>query len=626
MRLPRLNQIAQSRQSVTVFGGLNHNPVIADGEWWDMENMTADHYPLLAPDPEGKKESLDFEIDGMISNNGLCYIKRESGDDTASTFVLLHKEEQDGEGFRKITLDMELYPRGKTLVSMGAYVVILPDKKWVNVAAVLDENSTEAEKSGSIEAEFYSETLSVAATDKNGSYIFFQAATIRPEDPKDGDMWLDISQAEPVLKKWYKASAMWMEEQSYVALGDDDQYGNFKEGDCLVGKAITKKIDDTGTYLAIPENPVVVKAGTDSKGHYIVVKGVFTWASESSPSYAYVTGVNAHWTRKMPDLDFVIESGNRLWGCKYGRTADGFVNEIYASKLGDFKNWNSFQGTSLDSYRASIGADGPFTGAINYNGRPIFFKEDCMIQVYGAYPAQYQINTIACDGVQESCSGSLAVVINRLYYWSRNGVCMYDGSLPVTISAPLGKIVASSAFGGGAGDKYYLQLSTKDDRTGVYVFDTKTGLWHKRDSEKKYTGKGCEHNGDLYMYNDNGGLTVFRVRGIAQAIVADQPDNTPVEWMVESGAIGLTTPDAKYISRLDVRMSLAEGSEVSFFVRYDFEDEWIHLTTIPGTNLRTFYVPIRPKRCDTMRLRIEGKGDAKIYSITKTMEQGGDAH
>ena len=46
--------------------------------------------------------------------------------------------------------------------------------------------------------------------------------------------------------------------------------------------------------------------------------------------------------RLVPDLDFVVENGNRLWGCRY----DGQVNEIYASCLGDFTNWWRFDGVA----------------------------------------------------------------------------------------------------------------------------------------------------------------------------------------------------------------------------------------------------------------------------------------
>jgi len=81
-------------------------------------------------------------------------------------------------------------------------------------------------------------------------------------------------------------------------------------------------------------------------------------------------------------MDFITESGNRLWGCKYG-VADGeTVNEIYCCKLGDFKNWECYQGVSTDSWRASCGTDGKWTGAATLADSPIFFKEDCFHRVY----------------------------------------------------------------------------------------------------------------------------------------------------------------------------------------------------------------------------------------------------
>ena len=102
-----------------------------------------------------------------------------------------------------------------------------------------------------------------------------------------------------------------------------------------------------------------------------------------------------------------------------------------------------------------------------------------------------------------------------------------------------------------------------------------------------------------------------------------QTDAEAVEWMLQTGEIGLSMPDAKYVTRLTVRMSLSEGSEVSIYARYD-EDEWKHIYSTPATSLRSFDVPIRPQRCDHMSIRIEGVGAAKIYSITKTIEQGSD--
>ena len=80
----------------------------------------------------------------------------------------------------------------------------------------------------------------------------------------------------------------------------------------------------------------------------------------------------------------------------------------------------------------------------------------------------------------------------------------------------------------------------------------------------------------------------------------------------------------KYISRLTIRMSMDIGAEVRIYAQYDFSEDWEAVCTLTSTNLRSFSIPIRPKRCDHMKLRIEGMGAAKIYSITKTIEQGSE--
>jgi hypothetical protein len=101
-------------------------------------------------------------------------------------------------------------------------------------------------------------------------------------------------------------------------------------------------------------------------------------------------------------------------------------------------------------------------------------------------------------------------------------------------------------------------------------------------------------------------------------------DEGSVEWEAVTGLIGTDSPDKKYISRLVVRLSLEVGTVISFSIEYDSSGSWEHLFSMTGTSLRSFPMPIRPRRCDHLRLKIEGKGNAKIYSICKTIEQGSD--
>ena len=315
--------------------------------------------------------------------------------------------------------------------------------------------------------------------------------------------------------------------------------------------------------------------------------------------------------RKMPNMDFVTESGNRLWGCRYGVAANGeVVNEIYASKLGDFKNWNSFMGLSTDSWVASVGTDGRFTGAVAHLGYPVFFKEGCMHKVYISSSGAHKIQDTACRGVQRGCEKSLAIVNEVLYYKSQKAVCAYDGSLPVEISAALGEVQYSDAVAGGHGNLYYISMKS-DDGYHLFCYDTAKGMWFREDNTQ--VEDFCSCGGEMYYIDHKDGHIKMVSGGTGK-----------VDWMAETGVIGITYPDQKYVSRLMLRMALDVGTIVRIYGQYDSWGEWEPLCTLSGVSMRSFLVPIRPKRCDHMRLRIVGEGNAKLYSITKSFEQGSD--
>jgi len=238
-----------------------------------------------------------------------------------------------------------------------------------------------------------------------------------------------------------------------------------------------------------------------------------------------------------------------------------------------------------------------------------------MHKVYGNYPANYQIQTTACRGVQRGCARSLAIVNEVLYYKARSAVCAYDGSLPVEISSALGDVQYSAAKAGALGNKYYISMQDMNGKHHLFVYDTLKGMWHREDNTNALAF--CNFRGDLY-YIDGADKKIKSVLG------SGTPDTSPVKWMAETGIIGTDSPDKKYISRLDVRMYLDMGTRVFFYIQYDSSGAWEHLFTMNGDRLRSFAVPIRPRRCDHLRLRIEGEGGANIYSICKTIEQGSD--
>ena len=584
MNYPMLSETDIARQMTDTFGGYNHNLRIADGEFYDMKNLTSAYYPVLSPRGQRGVYAAPTAPQGMIAKDALCYVD-------GSAFVI-------GEYRVDMGLSADAQKRPKQLVSMGAYVVIFPDRKYINTADLTDY--------GDIDASFTTTgtvTFSLCRMDGTAQDVTYTQDTA-PASPSNMDTWLDTSSEPHTLRQYSATTGVWsFVATTYIRIEATGIGAAFAQYDGVTISGLKGVV--TGQLAEIDGSMVIWDRGDD----YLVIVGILD-AEQTVDSAVTVR-------REMPKVDFVIESQNRLWGCRYGTANNGdVVNEIYASKLGDFKNWNCFMGLSTDSYAASCGTDGQFTGAVTHLGYPLFFKENHLHKVYGNYPANYQIQTTACRGVQKGCENSLAIVGEVLYYKSRSGVCAYDGSLPSEVSAALGDEVYGNAVAGAHGNKYYISMTDAGGSPVLFVYDAAKGMWHKEDAVQAEAFCSCR--GEMY-YIDHADKKIRTVFG------SGEKDTSPVPWMAETGIIGTSMPDKKYLSRLLWRMSLSPGAKAAFYVQYDSSGEWEYVCTVRGTTLRSFPVPIRPRRCDHLRLRIVGEGEAKIFSVTRTIEQGSDS-
>ena len=594
MKLPQLSTLSTSRDLVDVFGGYNHNLRINEGEFYDMKNLTSAYYPILAPrKPRGVFAKTPSNPLGLIEKDALCYV-RESG---GNLFFVMNGSEYDLGMIAPKDMGVE-----RTLTSMGAYVIVMPDRKYINTIDTTDK--------GNIESTYTSpEGASVSFTLCKADGTDYSINAISPEEPDvekidNGYIWLDTSQTPNSLKQYSTVNKMWVSITStYIKIGCSGIGSAFEEADgvTISGVTIPSLKED------INNDMVIIK----KDDNYIVVIGLLEEAQGLSQTDSITVA------RLMPEMDFIIESNNRLWGCRYGLNRKGeTVNELYACKLGDFKNWTCYAGISTDSYYVPLGTDGQFTGAISYLGYPIFFKENCLHTVYGNYPAEYQVQDTACRGVQKGSSKSLAMVNEVLYYKSRTGICAYSGSLPVEVSSVLGEKAYSNAIACYHKGKYYISMKdTSNNEYVLFVCDTEKGLWHKEDNIQ--VRAFCAVDEEIY-YTDTETKVIKTMFG------SGTKDTAPISWMAETGIIGCTSPDKRYISRISVKMSIDVGSSVMLSIEYDSSGVWETVSALTGHNLRTFTLPIRPKRCDHFKLRFEGEGDVRIFSIAKITEQGSD--
>lgn len=563
MRYPlNLRQSATKRSRQTLFGGLDRTLSCPSTHFSHMENLTSDHYPCLSPRDPRETLSGAAGATALIAKDALCWV--------------------DGSDFcvNGYPVDMELSAGEKQLVSMGAWVVIFPDKKRINTADLTWEP---------LEA-FWEATATVTFTPCT---LTGETRTVHTgtQPPADTDLWwLDTSDTAQ-LKLYSAASESWVAlTAAYTRIAATGIGKAFRQGDgvCLSGIEAPALADLAG-YQPILE------LGED----HLILQGL-------CPDRITQEG-GLCLRRSVPDMDFVTESRNRLWGCKYGLSEGQLVNEIYACKLGDPTNWHCFQGISTDSVVLSCGTDGPWTGAATLDV-PLFFKEDRLHRVYGStYP--FGLTDTPCHGVQRRCHRSLAVVGDTLFYKSPAGVMAYDGSLPVSVSDVLGALPCTGAAGGSLNSKYYLSLWGTAPH--LLVYDSRHRLWHREDDLQ--AACFCTVDGKLYALAQG---TVH--------ILAGGAGSETVRWSATTGRLTAGDPAQKYLTRLTLGLQMAPGARLRLSLRYDSTGGWEQAAYLLGRHSRSFSLALPCRRCDHVQLRLEGEGVSRLLSLTQTFQEGSE--
>lgn len=523
--LPRIQNEDGIRKSQTItFHGYNHTLGAGDGEIWDMTNMTSDFHPVLASrGPRYLTRTLD-KPNGLYAHDGLFWV---DGNDFYD----------NGEGVGSV-MDGK-----KTFASLGAYVVILPDKVCYN----------------RLTGEFKAIEVSWqgAVTIQDGTY----------------------AEEEAKANTIYAQGANW---SSLFNVGDAVTIGGCTTHEANNYTPIIREID--GDYLRFYENTFIIDEGGDKE--------------------------NVTIARTMPDLDFLIENENRLWGCK-GDT-------IYASKQGDLFNWNVFDGISTDSYAITVGSPGDFTAAFSYLGYPCFFKEEYIYKVYGSKPSNFQVMSSASLGVETGSHRSLAIAGEILFYLSRVGVVAYSGGIPQSVAAPFGTERYRDGVAGSDGTKYYISMQDMAGVWHLFVYDTESRSWAREDNTRVLD---WAWDGELYFLKDNGQVWLT---GNPRAIPAGATAEGPVESMVEFADFVEYSPNKKGTSKLQVRVELDENSTLDVEIQFDSDGVWHRVKTLAATAKRSFVLPIIPRRSDHFRIRLSGRGAWKLWSLVRESYIGSD--
>ena len=597
---PYLKEQPSTRQVTDTFKGYNHNLRIGSGEFSEMENLTSDDFPVLSTRKKRGRYLYSLQDGGIAT--GMLYVPG-----TGLFITIDQQDPQDhdgreigalyllGEDGNTTSVADPLLPGHKSLALMGKKLIVAPD---------MIEVDTDTLKNGKIEL----------ALEVNGGILYFQmcredgtfyhpltASEVSPDNPVDGDYWLELHGKDKSLRQYSATQESWtIISSTYTKIWGSGLYGHsFCINDAVTISGVGIK-DGSTTDIdlsALNGQCIICSVDRDS----IVVNASFM----GSGAVDCNNGCNIQIIRTVPKLNFIVEAGNRLWGCAQD------TNEIYACKLGDINNWNCFQGLSTDSWVGSVGTPGEFTGAAVQNGYPVFYKETCKHKIWPSATGAHQMTTVNCNGVEIGSESSLAVCDDTVFYKSARGVFADDGGRAVEIGQALGNIRYRNGVGAIHDRKYYLSMEDSTGKRGLFVYDIARKMWHRENSIR---GVLCSAWDSLFAaYGDIWDLTGN----------TGTPEEK-VSWMAVTGDLGLELPEQKYISRLTLRLMLEPGATLEVYAQYDREQTWVKLGKLYGTDLRSFSLPVRPRRCGQLRLKLQGKGMCKLYSITKTLEKGSE--
>ncbi len=578
---PLLYSTQKDRAIINSFKGYQNNLVIDENAFFFEENMSSDNFPVISP--RNKRAFFNVtgsRLHGLFSKEKICYIN--------NGIFYYGGKAVDGLFFPDIETE-------RFFVSMGSKIIIFPDKVYINT-----ENFSDF---GSLESSYTVDKVQCTLCRGDGDlYEGYYISNTPPENPKHGDLWVDTSLSQHALKQYSSETLTWVEiEDKYIRITSTG-----------IGKAfnVYDGVLITGLQsIGVEGTNIIHDKGED----YIVISGMLDTNKEIVGSITI--------ERKLPQLDYVCESGNRLWGCS------SETNEIFASALGDPTNFFSYRGISTDSYAASVGSDGAFTGVHTYRGYVLFFKESCVHKIYGSNPP-YTITTSYINGVQKGSYNSLRNLNGTLYYKAPDGIYSYEGGIPVKISEDLGKAYYTSAVAGVLKNKYYVCMSDVYNHRVLFVYDEDKGIWHREGEFNVITF--AQNNLNLYFICEKDGMKRL---GLIDSVnkygnftdeLSGFCEEEDFSWELESGLWGLDLPENKYYSNIIIRAIGEKGSRLEVNFEFDSSGKWENHFTCICNKTGSYTMPFITPRCDHLRFQIKGQGNVKILSISRNTERGSE--
>ena len=314
-----------------------------------------------------------------------------------------------------------------------------------------------------------------------------------------------------------------------------------------------------------------------------------------------------------PDIKYATVFLSRLFGVDDTR--------IYASGFNDYAFWDLDTADEAGENNAwaspaqsNTRADGAFTGITTYAGHVMAFKRDYTHELYNN-KNPFRIQDLFSEGAIDN--RSIQEVNGYLFFVSENKVIMYNGGSPRQISAVLDIGMYDTAVSGTWGNNYYL-YTKRNNAHVIFVYNVASGEW----------SKDCISDGVVqFASNDNGLYALFDNGDINKINTEDYINR---EWFLETELFLNGTTDNKRIVRLQCLAGFAENSNMKIYVLENGEEhtadigaDYAYTQPSDRSGKRAIRIPVKRSEGFVHKIRFEGKGYVKIYTLELVLQTGG---
>ena len=545
------NARSNGRAYQAQFGGLNRSPLCADVEFADMGNLSSDRFPYLSPCKQRAVKANKSGIEAVTA-------PKIEANKTITTFTGVADNKFYYEGTQiyyegtqtsKITLDSK-YAGKRCLVDFNGNILVLPDKQYYSYV------------------------------DKAGGGIALSVESVSLTFTSSGSV------DDSTLKCTISGTGL----------------GVFKSGDALVISGTGTAADTvmvSSKYNQADDDAIVSCVVNSVSGNTLTV----TYSNRNGDKVKFPEGGGSQTetgsvVRGVPEILRACVHNNRVFG--YDESGE----RIYASKLGDFRNWYAYEGLSTDGWYSEVGTEGAFTGIAACSMGVVAFKHNYLHLIYGDTPRNFTLQPAIPVGCIDG--RSIVDIQGVLFFLSFDGVYAFSGGYPRRVSDAL-DMRYTEGIAGSDGKKYYLSAKRADGDWELVVYDLARGVWHREDDF---------HAVGFFRYNDGfygaDSENVYRM----------DAENYATKWYTESKRYDDGTMENRGLNNLYLRIHAREGSKVEVRAKSG-DGDWRLCGSINGPFHGVHRFPVRFESRDSYQYKISGEGHAEIEAIERVLYSGG---